>query len=266
MKTQRSGAGYRIVALSRARRVMASLLEAARTRRLLLAFTEAEISGPREELRAHRAASGEALSFTAYVAASLARAVVRHPSLNAARRGRNLVVFDDVNIACYLENRRDGEPVVEFRTLQRADRASVPELTTQLRAHDTHAAPVPRALRHVPVALLPLLIRRLARNPAFLARSGVIAISNVGAESNGAAGWGFAPSATTVEVTIGGISTRPVFVDGELREREFVCLTVSLDHDIVDGAVAARFVRTFVDLVASGAALDELRDAARSSA
>jgi pyruvate/2-oxoglutarate dehydrogenase complex dihydrolipoamide acyltransferase (E2) component len=41
--------------------------------------------------------------------------------------------------------------------------------------------------------------------------------------------------------------------------REFLNLTVSFDHDIVDGAPAARFVRSLADLVEGAAALEPIQ-------
>jgi pyruvate/2-oxoglutarate dehydrogenase complex dihydrolipoamide acyltransferase (E2) component len=63
----------------------------------------------------------------------------------------------------------------------------------------------------------------------------------------------------TVTVAVGSISKRPALVDGELREREHLCLAVSFDHDIVDGAPAARFTSRFGELLSSG---DEVRGVA----
>lgn len=251
-------AGFRIVPMPRSRRMMSALMHVASERRLILALTEADVTEPRRMIREHRRDTGESISLTAYAAACLARAIAQHPELNATRRGRKLALFDDVNVVCYLERMHEGGPTVGFVTLHAADRASVRELTTRLRAGQTQGAPAPRGLRHLPMALFRPFVRYLARNPRFLAEAGVIAISNVGAGSGGVPGWGFAPSATTVEVTLGGIARRPVLVEGEVREREHLCLTVSLDHDIVDGAAGARFVRTLVDMIASGAALDEV--------
>jgi pyruvate/2-oxoglutarate dehydrogenase complex dihydrolipoamide acyltransferase (E2) component len=257
---------YHTVALPRSRRVMAALMDVARTRRLILAFVEADVTEPRRMIRERRSETGVSLSLTAYVAACLARAIAQHPGLNSVRRGRKLVTFEDINVVCYLERLHGDEPVVGFLTLRAADRASVLELTMRLRAGQAQKSSPPRALRHLPVAFFRPVLRHLARSPRFLAEAGVIAISNVGAGSGGVPGWGFAPSATSVEVTLGGIAKRLAMVDGDLREREYLCLTVSLDHDIVDGAAGARFVRTFVDLVASGVPLDAVSDPALEEA
>jgi pyruvate/2-oxoglutarate dehydrogenase complex dihydrolipoamide acyltransferase (E2) component len=41
--------------------------------------------------------------------------------------------------------------------------------------------------------------------------------------------------------------------------RETLCLTVSFNHDIIDGAPAARFVKRLSELVKSGDAIREAR-------
>ena len=64
--------------------------------------------------------------------------------------------------------------------------------------------------------------------------------------------WLIPLSAATVALAVGGIARRPVVVDGEIQDREHLSLTVSFNHDIVDGAPAARFVGRLRELVASG--------------
>jgi pyruvate/2-oxoglutarate dehydrogenase complex dihydrolipoamide acyltransferase (E2) component len=56
----------------------------------------------------------------------------------------------------------------------------------------------------------------------------------------------------TVGVAVGGIVERPRVNNGQLETREHLCLTISFNHDIVDGAPAARFVKRFSELLMSG--------------
>jgi hypothetical protein len=44
-------------------------------------------------------------------------------------------------------------------------------------------------------------------------------------------------------ITVGGIATKPRYVDGNLEPRELLDIRISVDHAIVDGATAARFTR-----------------------
>ncbi|MFN2299267.1 MAG: 2-oxo acid dehydrogenase subunit E2, partial [Anaerolineales bacterium] len=67
-------------------------------------------------------------------------------------------------------------------------------------------------------------------------------------------------TSATVTVAIGSIAVRPVIVGGELQEHEFLCLTLSFDHDIIDGAPAARFTRRFSEMLSDGSDIAELVD------
>jgi hypothetical protein len=57
------------------------------------------------------------------------------------------------------------------------------------------------------------------------------------------AGGGFAiapPSLASLTIVVGGVSTSPVEVDGHIETIELLDLTVSIDHNVVDGAPATR--------------------------
>jgi pyruvate/2-oxoglutarate dehydrogenase complex dihydrolipoamide acyltransferase (E2) component len=56
---------------------------------------------------------------------------------------------------------------------------------------------------------------------------------------------------------VGGIAWKPAVVEGRVEPREILNLTVTFDHDIVDGAPATRFTRRLVELIESGYGLGE---------
>jgi pyruvate/2-oxoglutarate dehydrogenase complex dihydrolipoamide acyltransferase (E2) component len=69
-------------------------------------------------------------------------------------------------------------------------------------------------------------------------------------------GWAVPLAPLTVIVTVGGVAERPVARDGHVVVRPMLPLTISLDHAVVDGAPAARFVETLRRLVETAAVLD----------
>jgi pyruvate/2-oxoglutarate dehydrogenase complex dihydrolipoamide acyltransferase (E2) component len=74
-----------------------------------------------------------------------------------------------------------------------------------------------------------------------------------------ATGWGMsAPGIHNLSVVIGGLASRPGTADLNGPHREVLCVTVSANHDLVDGAPVARFVRDFASRVEAAAVLDEL--------
>jgi pyruvate/2-oxoglutarate dehydrogenase complex dihydrolipoamide acyltransferase (E2) component len=57
-------------------------------------------------------------------------------------------------------------------------------------------------------------------------------------------------------MTVGGISKKPTVRQDEIQVGELIQLTLSFDHDIVDGAPAARFTNHFIELLESGEILE----------
>lgn len=57
-------------------------------------------------------------------------------------------------------------------------------------------------------------------------------------------------------VTVGGMGPRPVLVDDYVENREHLSLTISVDHDIIDGVPAARFVERMSQLIEDAHGLD----------
>jgi pyruvate/2-oxoglutarate dehydrogenase complex dihydrolipoamide acyltransferase (E2) component len=96
-------------------------------------------------------------------------------------------------------------------------------------------------------------------------RVGTVGITAVGMFAKGA-GWGVPPPIPTpLLLTVGGIGEKQVVVSGHVTTREYLCLTISVDHDIVDGAPAARFTRRLTELIESGYGLAEVTGAPKQA-
>ena len=53
-------------------------------------------------------------------------------------------------------------------------------------------------------------------------------------------------------VSVGGITRKPGIVDGRIEPREYLSITATFDHDITDGAPAARFAQELNEYIESG--------------
>ena len=58
-------------------------------------------------------------------------------------------------------------------------------------------------------------------------------------------------------ITLGGITEKPAWKNGRVEPREYLHVTLSFDHDVIDGAPAARFTKTFRELVEGGFGLSK---------
>lgn len=109
---------------------------------------------------------------------------------------------------------------------------------------------------------LPAFIRRMfywfvMRVPnRFREVSSSVMVTAVGMFGKGG-GWAITMPNFTLTVAVGGISRKPGVIGEQIAIRDYLNLTISVDHDIVDGGPIVRFVNYFQELVESGAGLSE---------
>jgi pyruvate/2-oxoglutarate dehydrogenase complex dihydrolipoamide acyltransferase (E2) component len=231
------------------------------------AFVEVDVTEARERLRSHARRTGETRSFTAFVIACLARTVDEHRHVQAFRRGRRLWVPDTVDVATLVEVDADGEAVPLPHVIRDAAQLTFGAIHREVRGVQGSGRLVGdirrrmRLLRRLPSPVRWLLWRGLALLPRLRAQQGgtvvVTSIGSIGSVGGGRA-WGMGTVAYPVSLTVGAIHRQPVLRDGGLEEREWLCLTISLDHEVVDGAPAARFVSELCARLEAADLLDEL--------
>lgn len=201
--------------------------------------------------RSQLAASRGSMSFTAYVVASVARAAAAHPQVHAYRnwRGR-LVQHHHVDVTTLVEvTTRQGLFALPL-VLRDADVRDVADLTAELRAAKAdHAATgtgrlldrFGATLTRVP-GLVPAMYAVLARSVRLRQLTGTVAVTAVGMFGAGG-GFGIAPpTLMPLQVIVGSVTERPRATGGRIEIREVLELTLTFDHNVIDGAPAARFV------------------------
>jgi pyruvate/2-oxoglutarate dehydrogenase complex dihydrolipoamide acyltransferase (E2) component len=210
-------------------------------------------------LREHFEKTGEKLSFTGYVVKCLAEVVGDHKKLNSFIRRNRLIILDDVNISVLVEREFEGENVPEPVCIRNADQKSYREVSTGIRE-----AALPGSgkagnlgelqgmgwIRFIPAFLLRSFVRIADRNIRMAKKYGKVAVTAVGMFSREPV-WFLPHGSATVLITVGSIEKCLVTRDGKQEEREYLCITGSFDHDVVDGAPATRFMNQFLETLKS---------------
>jgi len=230
------------------------VMAAGRRKNIIHGLIEIDVTQPRRVLR-RCAATGEDLSFTAFLMHAVARAVDEDRILHAYRRRNRLILFDDVDINVQIEVELAGQRIVKSLLVRAANRKSVQQLSAEVHAGMTADPGGDRRYRgalaflSVPEPVRALVLRAAMRNPHWVKQfGGTVGISSVGMFGP-AGGWGIPIAPPTLMVTVGGIATKPRYIDGRLEPRELLDVTISVDHAIVDGAPAARFARRLTNLI-----------------
>ena len=249
---------YKIIPFPKMRRLMVDGGRLARQKHLIHGLVEVDVTNVRRSIREHKAETGETLSFTAFVMSCLGKAVDANKHMQAYRTWwEKLVLFEDVDVNTMFEVEVNGRKIIRPHIIRAVNKKSFREIHDEIRAFQQEH----ESGREVGFinwfVLLPAFIRRfflgfMFKNPRMLKEmNGTVSLTAVGMFGNGA-GWGIPVSNHTLQITLGGIAERPALVNGQLENREYLCVTISLDHDIVDGAPAARFTQRLKELIESG--------------
>lgn len=257
---QKKKSGYKTIPFSMNRHVMAAALDIARQQNNIQAIIEVDISEPRSIIHKHHQKTGEKLSLTAYVVTCLAKTIVKHPQMNAFRKGKKLILLDNVTISVLVEREINGEMIPENLGVQFAQNKSLREINAEIRQAQKQIGDELGGLskttwiRFIPPFLLRTFVRLASQNISMMDRFGAVGVTAVGmfAKKNEALWMLPLVGGATVAVAVGGIVERPCLIDEILEAREHLCLTVTFNHEIVDGAPAARFLNSFSTTLSSG--------------
>jgi pyruvate/2-oxoglutarate dehydrogenase complex dihydrolipoamide acyltransferase (E2) component len=249
---------------------MPGLLDLYWVKHSIYGLLEVDVTIIRQFITEYKARTGETLSFTGYLVFCLARAVDEDKSVQACLKGhKHLVLFDDVDVALPIERQMGGTRAPMVHVIRGANHKTYMEIHQEIRS--VQAQPVPSSKGFAPLILffmrLPQPIPRLfgailravtRRDPAgtTVALAGTVGVTAVGMFGH-RSGWGLVPMVQTLGLVVGGIARKPAIVEDRIEPREMLSLTVTFDHDIVDGAPAARFVQRLTELIESGYGLVE---------
>lgn len=204
------------------------------------------------------------LSLTAFVVASVARAAAAHPQVHAYRdwRGR-LVEHRHVDVQTLIEVATGEGPFGMVHVVRDADVRSVAEISAELHAVKsqpaitvtgrllTTAAPI---AGRIP-GLYRAMYAAMGRSRRVHLATGTVQVTAVGMFAGGG---GFAiapPTLASLVVVVGGVSQRPRAVGDRIELRDVLDLTVTIDHNVVDGSPATRFAADLRRLVQTAAVL-----------
>ncbi|MHA1953861.1 MAG: 2-oxo acid dehydrogenase subunit E2 [Candidatus Heimdallarchaeaceae archaeon] len=261
---------YEVKKFPKSRKMVFDLVEQSAKKHHVKAVFEVDVTTAREFFRKHKEETGEKLSFTGWVIRCIGGAAKEYPEINSIRKGRRkYYVFEDIDIGIVVERIIGGKRVPTKYFMKKVNKKTYREIHDEIRKVQSQKleGPVLGEVKedktaHL-VVKLPKFIRNIIwwqvnRKPLMRKKHlGAITVSAIGmfAEQGG---WGISMSSETTHFMIGGIGKKPGVVNDKIEIREYLSLTVMIDHFIVDGGPFARFVQQLINLLQSGFGLDEV--------
>lgn len=260
MKKEKKLDGVTIKPIPRKIQLIDDYTTEAKAKNLIWAVTEADISQVRKKLKAHLQKTGEKISMTAYVILITARVAEMHKfPVNTLRyKKKRFYTFEDVDILTNIERTLEGIKKPVNYTVRKANRKSLREINDEIRRAQTQRVKVTdsgkgaaRLMKIFPK--LPRFIRRMIIHYIFthpmikkslLGTIGVTAVGMMGKVGGRRGGNGHMVHITphTLSVGVGGIGIHPTTVGDTVENHEFIDITIAMDHAIIDGGPATRFL------------------------
>jgi len=238
------------------------------------AFIEVDVTDARKKIRKLFEKTGEKYSFTGWICKCVAQTLSEHKDLNAYRIGKNkIVVFEDVDIGIPVEKIVNGEPMPLGYVLRKANEKTVSEITKEFRAVqkeevDESTSVLGKNLTSFEKFVLksPLFLKKLFlilfRQNGLIKKKhfGTIGVTAIGMKGKFPGGVIPMGSFTVILVVVGGITKKPGVINDEIAIREYLHLTITADHDIIDGGPLARFVERLTELIENAYGINDNSD------
>lgn len=260
---------YRIETISKSRVVAIDMFYETIKRHHVKALIEPDVTDARAALHRSGETSDKRLSFTAWLIKCISEAAGEYPEVHALRRGKRLFVFEDIDISVMIEVENEGVIMPLPYVVRKTNEKSVEEISAEIdrfkRSRESGGSLVlgdRRSSRLVSIYLcLPGIVRRLVwkclvRMPFTLKRfGGTVIVTSIGMFGK-TGGWALTFGLQSLAFAVGGIAHKPGITPEGIGPREFLDLTVLLDHDVIDGAPAARFTYRLIELIESAYGLE----------
>ena len=257
MKINYQKDGYQVVEFPRVREIVVDVMVPAEKKHMIHVLFEADVTEVRQYLKNKKNQGESVPSLTSFIIKCVADAAMINKRIAALRYApRKLAVFDDMHISCNVEKEIEGQSQPMATVIRRANRKSIFEIHDEIHSYANEGykeqigslktfAKFPRFIRA-------LFISPMLNNPNRIAKHGFnIIVTSMG--MFGAGGGHIIPfQHASLCISVGGITNKPGLVGNRVEPREFLSITATFDHDITDGAPAARFAQLLKEYIERG--------------
>ena len=249
--------GYQVVEFPHVREIVIDVMLPAEKKHMIHVLFEADVTEVRKYLKQKKSEGELVPSLTSFIIKCVADSAMTNKRIAALRFARRkLAIFDDMHISCNVEKEIDGQSQPMATIIRQANRKTIDEIHEQIHsyAEEGYKEQVEGMKKF---ARFPRFVRKMFMSPMFnnpntIARQGFnIIVTSMG--MFGAGGGHVIPfQHASLCISVGGITRKPGMVGEQVEPREFLSVTATFDHDITDGAPAARYAQTLKEYLERG--------------
>jgi len=261
---------YKVKKYSPIRQILADFNDEAARSPHIQGLLEVDVTEARNIIKEYEEKHNYRISLTGWVLYCIANAVKEHERLNSFLKGSTkIIIFENVDISVMIERKtKEGKIVPYNHVVRKAETKTVKEITDEVRISQEKeledkdfirgSSGALVLYRFIPRFIRRYLMRKKLKNPFYLKKTaGTVGLTSLGPFVKTLSGWAVPLAIKTLNVALGGIREKPAIVDGKIVKREFLGVAYLINHNIVDGAPAARFITHSIELMESASGLSE---------
>lgn len=242
---------------------------ASRMKHHIRALIQLDVTDARRKI-AEKKRQRETISFNSWLIKCISMAVTEFPELHGIRKGKKeIVVFDDIDISVMIEREIQGTKVPLPYVLRKTNEKSVSDICSEIKQAQRQTINgegdyvlgerknenMMKLYYALPGFIRRAIWKEIIHSP-FLTKQnmGTVMITSVGMIGK-IDGWLIPESVHPLAFAVGSVIKKPGVKNDKIEIREYLYLTVSVDHDVIDGAPAIRALSRLTSLVERGAGL-----------
>jgi len=228
------------------------------------ALLEIDVSASRVKFKKYKRDNNK-VSFSAWLVKVISHTINKNKCVAAYLVSkRKIITFNDVNVSYLIEKDINGQKVPIPLVIEKASEKSVEDITYQISASKNElltendivlqrkSTQIERLYYLLPGFIRLLFWKLLLRRPnSAFKNMGNVAITSLGMMGK-INGWFIPISIHPICFGIGSIIKKPVVIDDKIEIGEILNMTVLLDHDVIDGATMARFIKELSKNIENG--------------
>lgn len=209
----------------------------------------------------------EKISFNSWLIKCISLSVQETMQIHGIKKGkRKVVIFDDIDISIMIEREVDGKRVPLPYVIRKTNEKSIADIYSEIR--NGQKQPIDgegdyilgekkndflmRVYYTLPGFLRSLIWKCILRNPFLVKQNmGSVIVTSVGMMGR-INGWVMPVSVHPLCFAIGSVVKKPGVIGDRIEIREYLYVTVMVDHDVIDGAPGVRAISKLTKMVESG--------------
>jgi pyruvate/2-oxoglutarate dehydrogenase complex dihydrolipoamide acyltransferase (E2) component len=225
-----------------------------------------------QQLIAEKKRQKQVISFNSWLIKCISWIVEEYPEIHGIRKGkRKLVLFEDVDISIIIEREIQGKKVPLPYIIRKTNEKSIAQICEEIKTSQQQSITnegnyvlgekknklMMRLYYSLPGFFRKAIWKKIIHNP-FISKQnmGTVMITSVGMIGK-INGWVIPESVHPLSFSVGSITKKPGVFENRIEIREFLYLTISVDHDVIDGAPAVRALSKLTRMIERGYGLSE---------